>query len=544
MKRSLTSIMAAAAMMVATGASAQTTYFFSPDGNGEMDGSSWENAAPSEYLGEAVANAAEGDAFYLMAGKYKAPTNLGNVWTIPNGITLKGGYPATMTGTDVAITYPAENYSIFSADIEGDGVGDNGTTAFVTVGVQEIDGVEVKKEDVAKTLIAGITFRDAFNSTDRTYHGSAMVCDHVNIELDHCQFINNTIGTLVDGALKGAGAATVFRGSFVYAHDCVWADNIGTRAGSAIMVRAAYGNSGNKDNEAKGTNSAKSVVYLDRCEISNNNVIDPNNGSAKYGGTMSIGDYCGDLYMNNCTVEGLQVKLQQAGAAIRVGGGDKFVCMNTTFFGFDCLSTSWTSGDAVSLGSDSQAYFANSIAVQEADGAEAGTKFTCVYHQAGGAMVSGGHNVFGSLTSEIDFSPAATDDIQNTNVISTVFGTNEYAAAGGNGTKVIAPNESYRGMTLTDLKAFNDTYGAQCLDVTLDQRGLARPEVTISGAYDINATVVAGIEDIVAESDAEVIAVEYYNIQGQKLNAAPENGLYIQKAIKADGTVKASKLVK
>lgn len=56
------------------------------------------------------------------------------------------------------------------------------------------------------------------------------------------------------------------------------------------------------------------------------------------------------------------------------------------------------------------------------------------------------------------------------------------------------------------------------------------------------AFAIAGIDDVAA--DVETIAVEYYNIQGQKLNAAPENGLYIQKAIKADGTIKASKLVK
>lgn len=52
----------------------------------------------------------------------------------------------------------------------------------------------------------------------------------------------------------------------------------------------------------------------------------------------------------------------------------------------------------------------------------------------------------------------------------------------------------------------------------------------------------SGIENIV--SNAATVAVEYYNIQGQKLNAAPANGLYIKKAIKADGSVEAIKAVK
>ncbi len=47
-----------------------------------------------------------------------------------------------------------------------------------------------------------------------------------------------------------------------------------------------------------------------------------------------------------------------------------------------------------------------------------------------------------------------------------------------------------------------------------------------------------GIVDV--ESAAEVIATEYYNMQGQKLSKAPETGAYIVKAIKADGNVNAT----
>lgn len=53
----------------------------------------------------------------------------------------------------------------------------------------------------------------------------------------------------------------------------------------------------------------------------------------------------------------------------------------------------------------------------------------------------------------------------------------------------------------------------------------------------------AGVESI-AKDNVEVVAVEYYNIQGQKLNAAPENGIFIQKNIKADGSISNVKVVK
>ena len=52
----------------------------------------------------------------------------------------------------------------------------------------------------------------------------------------------------------------------------------------------------------------------------------------------------------------------------------------------------------------------------------------------------------------------------------------------------------------------------------------------------------SAIEDIMV--DAKTVAVEYYNIQGQQLNAEPENGIFIKKAIKANGTVEATKVVK
>lgn len=53
----------------------------------------------------------------------------------------------------------------------------------------------------------------------------------------------------------------------------------------------------------------------------------------------------------------------------------------------------------------------------------------------------------------------------------------------------------------------------------------------------------SGVADIAA-SNAEVVASEYYNIQGQRLNAAPAKGLYIVKAIKADGSAVVTKAVK
>ena len=511
MKRRFTSVLAAVAMLTATNANA-ADWFFSPSGAGEMDGSSWENAASAEALAGALADAetiAPGDNVYLMAGTY---TNQNILWTITPGVNIYGGYPSTMTGTDVNITYPTAENSVFSADIDGDGKGDNGTTVLVTLGSQyaEDGTTEMKKEDAPLTYIAGVTFRDANNATDKTYLGSAMEVNHTNLELAYVQFINNTIGYLdADGtSLKGAGAALLIRGSYVYAHDCVWADNVGTRSGSAILVRGAFGKSGTSDGAVKGTNPAPSIVYLDRCEFTNNTVVNPNAAKAQYGGTLAISDYSGELYMNNCTATG--TRLFQSGAFCRVGGGDKFYMSNSTIFDFDCLATTWTSGDALSCGTASKVYLANTVIVQKTDGAEEGTKFTCVYAQNNGEFISGGYNVWGSFTSEVTPTLLDSDNHANTNTMSVVLGSDSptYAAQGGNGTKVVAVKEDYRGMTVAALQDFNTKYGStKYLDVTLDQRGLVRPETTISGAYDPKATAASSAIENTFAAKAEALKV-------------------------------------
>ena len=52
----------------------------------------------------------------------------------------------------------------------------------------------------------------------------------------------------------------------------------------------------------------------------------------------------------------------------------------------------------------------------------------------------------------------------------------------------------------------------------------------------------ASVEEVI--SNAPVVSTQYFNLQGQRLNAAPQQGIFIQREIKADGTVKAVKIAK
>lgn len=61
--------------------------------------------------------------------------------------------------------------------------------------------------------------------------------------------------------------------------------------------------------------------------------------------------------------------------------------------------------------------------------------------------------------------------------------------------------------------------------------------------FKITQGEVTGIDEIGADS-ADVLSVEYYDLQGRKLNAEPENGIFIQKNLLSNGKTVATKVAK
>lgn len=53
-----------------------------------------------------------------------------------------------------------------------------------------------------------------------------------------------------------------------------------------------------------------------------------------------------------------------------------------------------------------------------------------------------------------------------------------------------------------------------------------------------------GVDAIIAGSNAETVATQYYNFQGIRLNDAPQHGIYIVREFKADGSVVSKKVAK
>jgi len=138
------------------------------------------------------------------------------------------------------------------------------------------------------------------------------------------------------------------------------------------------------------------------------------------------------------------------------------------------------------------------------------------------------------------FNPAAvnvteiTAEIQNQYVIVqnvTVDAANTALVNGNNSIK-------YYNKFKIDIPADDVIYNVTAVVNYYQAKGADAPEVQV---YPIEFTSAAGVDSVVA---GEVVASEYYNMQGVKLNAAPEKGMYIVRSTYSDGRVAAKAVVK
>lgn len=512
MKKSLFTVLA----MALTFSLNAEQYFFSPEGAGDADGSSWENAAAGEYLGTTVANAEPGTEFYLMEGSY-LPDNTTNMWYIPQGVTIRGGYPATATSTDTNIDYTTAGTSVFSADLDGDGKGDNTSYAFVYMGIKDKQGDKDEQfyKDTELSSVWGITFRDGAR-TNGKYWGNMVFLKHVKADFHFCRFINNV-------ELEENNAALVAWGCQLRMFDCIFRDNQSPNSGAAFLTRARNSDSGNEDPANNG------VALFERCEFTGN--ICP----GTYGGGAAIADNAGTVYFVNCTMSGAYCT--RAGGAFRNSTNDVAFFINNTFVNNWTTQATSSAGDGLSSGKNSTSYFANNVFVNpaEKDKFDAANHAVVFLQEADTKAVSAGYNVFGTLFDNGGNTFAATDRqsvLDNIYTQEKVFGTNTLTDNGGF-SKTIAPTLDITGMTLTDLQTAIAGWPVEdavkeVMDVTLDQRGYARAATTMSGALDSNAAKPStGVSNIAAPVADNTIYTILGQPMGTDINALP-CGMYIQ----------------
>ena len=531
MKKSLLMIAALAFGLLAN---AQTQYFFSP--NGEGSGESWDDPAAAEYLEVTLAEAEPGTEIYLMEGNYFPLES--RKWTIAQGVILKGGYPTTMTGTNTAIDYTKAGQSVFSADFDGDGKGDNTNYAFVYVGKageesNKTDGQFYK--DVPLTEIWGVTFRDG-ERQDGKYWGNMLFAKHTKLDLHFCKFINNKAPEGVNNA------ALVAWGSQVRAFDCVFEGNRSPGAGSAVLIRARESNSANIEDATAGTGKVNNTLALfERCEFTNNTT------TGKYGGTLSVADTGGTLYMINCTVTAGTV---QAGGVIALGGAQndgsnapQAYLINNTFVNNIGTAEKWVGG-AYRAGQFSTTYFANNIMVNPEAADNYNAAKSVVEIQYGTCKVqTAGYNIFGTMTiNGADIQFAATDKLttsaSDVNTQEKIFGTSVLANNGGFSQSFMPLAAQATSTSVAALKSAVEAWPMEAavkevMNLNVDQRGYPRAATTMSGSIDANAQGPAtGVENVAANAIQDGI---YYTLQGQAIGKdfqALPSGMYICNGVK------------
>ena len=174
--------------------SSGTTWYITPNGNGLMDGTSWENAAPNKDILVVLTQCSPGDNVYFSEGAYTSNA----VIALPPGVNLYGGFDSISPswGTRDGFSKP----TVFS----GDGTF-NWLTGDRTSLNQVIDGISVTN------YLAGIV-----NGNNLVVRNAVFTASSVTTtgNVDHCVFSESTLiaadiyyVNVINSACRGTGSA-------------------------------------------------------------------------------------------------------------------------------------------------------------------------------------------------------------------------------------------------------------------------------------------------------------------------------------------------
>ena len=270
------------------------SYFVTQFGEGEMDGSSWEQALDAAGFRKLLSGSIDlsKSTIYMSQGKYIMSEESGLGVIVRKDVkAIKGGYSQFSEGTDVSARDIDAYVTVISGDVNGNKQADAGDCGLLLV----------KKGHIA---IEGVTFQYGYVSeadASTTECGSGIYVSggagDTSIELTDC-VIRDCKSGVTTSAKQGGPAVFVLSGQ-VRLNKVSLLDN--TAAGRGGAVRCS---------------SKTAVVFMNGCLLKGNS----HNGSWGNGIQMSEGHIC----INNTTL------IENMGTGAALNGGGSILLTNNT----------------------------------------------------------------------------------------------------------------------------------------------------------------------------------------------------------------------
>ena len=477
-----------------------TDYYVTPEGAGQKDGSTWENAMGlSEYYAHMkfyfkangdipkteVNDAHTGEQYFFSTGKY---TFNQTIFISRSGVTFKGGYDPT-TGEQAL-----SGRTIF----DGNSQARNNGAIFIS-GNTEQTATNVMDRAV---YIQGIDFENfitkgEWRNDDTNWQSGRPGAIYISfcgyVEITDCNFNHNICQGTGDNAMAGALALNKVN---CLVRNCSFTGNEGTDGGA---IKVYYNQSGDWTKMSKCT--------IDGCYFSGNKST--GNGGAIYGRNSQQVNIINSTIVNNEAAAG--------GGVHSNGPGNYTQILNIV--SSTIAGNTATNGSQVFTNGNGVLNVANSIIVADG-GADA---------IADASATSGykfqGNNLIGKVAE--GYASAESDNISADNNYETVFGDNALAADG-----TITPEKYWAGMAPADIAAIvTEEAWPFAVDAAVDQLGNARSTSTSNGALATSDTT--NSIKVIADTEAENGDEAWYNLQGMRMAERPAaKGIYIHKGRK------------
>ncbi|MDR0681405.1 MAG: hypothetical protein LBG15_06100 [Dysgonamonadaceae bacterium] len=354
-----------------------TNYYVKVTATGSGNGASWDDAMSGEtFISKLASDIVAGDVIYMAGGTYKSQAGTtSHVVTIDKAITIIGGFASDITGSTTDITYPSSTPTVFSGDLNNDGVASSGDNPVMYI-----------NSSSGEIILKGITVTKGYSTTaDRPGV-------HINsgtVNLYYCTIDGNVTTTTSSSNAGGAGIYS--NGATVYACRSVISNNSAANRGGGVRL------------------AGSSVFTLESCLVTGNSI------SGDYGGAIQGSGSSPKIYCINTTIA---YNTGNHGAGINAAGE---VYLISTTIANNTSSSDESQGQDIRYESDKM-YVINSIITGNNEGAPH------IYLNGNNRkIISGGNNIFGNTGKSTEASVFDTQESDVTFYYSDIFDGNTLA---------------------------------------------------------------------------------------------------------------------